>query len=231
MTNGKFTRRGTVVLGAILGAAVVSRGRVASPAVAAPLEPTPEAWEGPWYPVDWHAPVGNDLTAVVGRPPPEGRAMLFGGIVRDTAGALVQGITVQMWHVNIYGRYAHPEAQNGTRDDPGFRGYGDAVTGEDGRFLFRTIEPRDYSRRGPLVSGDFAPHIHMRLWRAGTLLRTVRADFVPRPGAPPGTGPQNEAGPGSARWLGAGETAGLLTGSKLRPADAAAAFDIVLPLA
>ena len=228
MITDPLSRRRALQGGTALGAIGVALGLGAGPTTAATLEPTPEAWEGPWYPVDWRTTVGSDLTVVAGQPPPQGRAILFGGIVRDTSGAPIQGIGVQMWHVNICGRYAHPDPQNGARHDPGFRGYGDFLTDAVGAYWFRTIEPHTYSRSGPIVSGDFAPHIHMRLWRGDILLRTVRADFLPRPGAPADTGPHNEPGPGNARWLDATEVSQLKVPPPMKPVDAAAVFDIVL---
>lgn len=170
-----------------------------------PRWPTPQAWEGPWYPVGRPARVGRDLTRVPGAPgSPEGRIILFGGRALDTTGRPLTGAFVDMWQVNAFGRYYHPDPQGDLPLDPAFRGFGDDETDAAGWFWFRTVEPVGYERSGR-VSGRFPPHVHMKLRAEGCVPLSAQVDFLPAPGTTsPRGGQVNRPGPDTAQWAATG---------------------------
>jgi len=129
-------------------------------AVAAAAEPgapaTPAQMQGPFYPLELPLDQDNDLTKVRGR---AGRArgaiMDIGGVVLDLRGRPVADVSIEIWQVNGYGRYHHPDDESDLPVDPDFQGFGRTVTARDGAYRFRTIRPLAYPGR--------APHVHFAL--------------------------------------------------------------------
>ena len=126
-------------------------------------KPTPAQTEGPFYPVV-DIPLRDNLIlhteGLVGEP-----IMLHGEVV-DTEGNPVSGVKVEIWQCDGQGIYDHPNQPSNDRFDPSFAGFGAAVTGNDGRYLFRTLYPVPYSSR--------PPHIHVKLWRGERELLTTQ---------------------------------------------------------
>jgi protocatechuate 3,4-dioxygenase beta subunit len=138
------------------GAAVLLR-----PAEAlAALLPTPAQSTGPFYPRELPLDRDNDLATVAGAPAgAKGELTHIFGRVRDVEGRPLAGARVEIWQCNAFGRYHHP---NDTRDvplDPGFQGFGETRTGENGSYRFRTIKPVPYPGR--------TPHIHFAVTAQG----------------------------------------------------------------
>jgi protocatechuate 3,4-dioxygenase beta subunit len=121
---------------------------------------TPAQMRGPFYPLALPLDRDNDLVTVEGR---SGRAagtiLDVGGRILDPAGAPVAGIRIEIWQVNGYGRYHHPDDDRDLPIDPDFQGYGATVSDADGRYRFRTVRPVAYPGR--------APHIHFALGGPG----------------------------------------------------------------
>jgi protocatechuate 3,4-dioxygenase, beta subunit len=139
------------------GAAFALAPGLASAAVARPGAPaTPAQMQGPFYPVALPLDQDNDLTQVRGR---SGRAKGvvtdIGGVVVDLRGQPVADVAIEIWQVNGYGRYHHPDDESDLPVDPNFQGFGRTMTGRDGAYRFRTIRPLPYPGR--------APHIHFAL--------------------------------------------------------------------
>lgn len=131
-------------------AAVVLRPFVAWAAV---LRPTPAQTTGPFYPRELPLDRDNDLVTVAGAPErAKGELTHVFGRVLDTEGRAVAGARIEIWQCNAFGRYHHPNDRRDAPLDPGFQGFGEAVTTGEGAYRFRTIRPVTYPGR--------TPHIH-----------------------------------------------------------------------
>ena len=80
---------------------------------------------------------------------------MFGGRLYDAAGMPVAGAVVEIWQTDDNGAYLHPRDPDSWRRDVNFQSYGEAVTGEDGGYSFRTIMPGSYAPR--------PRHIHVKV--------------------------------------------------------------------
>ena len=149
--DGRTRRR--QVLGA-LGALLAGRQVLAAPGL------TPHQMQGPFYPPSLPLDRDNDLVQVSGR-----RGLAHGvvtelaGLVLDQRGQPVRGARVEIWQVNGFGRYHHPEDDSPAPFDPFFQGFGRTLTDERGAYRFRTIRPVAYPGR--------APHVHFAVTPAG----------------------------------------------------------------
>lgn len=122
----------------------------------AELSATAAQLRGPFYPLSRTLDDDNDLTRVEGRPgKASGVIVDITGQVLSVSGKPLAGVKVEIWQVNAWGRYHHPEDHQDKPLDPHFQGYGRSVTGADGTYRFRTIRPVAYPGR--------APHIHFAL--------------------------------------------------------------------
>ena len=117
---------------------------------------TPSQAEGPYYPVEKPAERDNDLVVLedAGRTA-AGEILVFGGRLYDAAGMPVAGAVVEIWQTDDNGAYLHPRDPDSWRRDVNFQSYGEAVTGEDGGYSFRTIMPGSYAPR--------PRHIHVKV--------------------------------------------------------------------
>lgn len=124
-----------------------------------PRMPTPAQTPGPYYPRSLPAERDNDLVQVARNSPALGSIAQVNGAVLDTAGRPLSGVLLEIWQCDANGRYRHPADTGERAPDPGFQGYGQFITGDDGVYRFRTIRPVAYPGR--------TPHIHFRLSRGG----------------------------------------------------------------
>lgn len=122
------------------------------------VPPTPPQMLGPYYPLQPDTAAGNDLTAREGSGRALGEPLEVSGKVSDTHGQPLAGILVEIWQTNHHGRYHHPHDTTPQPVDPNFRGYGQVLTDDTGRYRFKTIRPVSYPGR--------TPHIHFRLSRS-----------------------------------------------------------------
>lgn len=164
-----LTRRGLIV-------ALASAPLVAARALAGVT--TPSQTEGPFYPVDWSGDVDNDLVLVKGEAAQAlGTVTHISGRILTPSGAPMPGATVAIWQCDSHGHYLHPGDQpwfgSFTRDK-GFQGRGRMVTGEDGKYSFRTIKPVAYPGR--------TPHIHFRVGGPEEDLLTTQMYVAGEPG-------------------------------------------------
>ena len=156
MVVGRLARRRLVLAGpaALAGAAAPSVLR------AADLLLTPPQTEGPFYPVELPSDRDADLVRVTGA---DARAMgtvtHVTGRVLDRASRPLPGVLVEIWQCDANGRYRHPLERGGRPLDPGFQGYGRALTDKGGGYRFRTIRPVPYPGR--------TPHIHFAINQNG----------------------------------------------------------------
>lgn len=126
----------------------------------AELVATPAQMQGPFYPVTLPLERDNDLVTIAGRNgKAHGTITDVAGRVLDTDGKPVAGVKIEIWQVNGYGRYHHPDDDSDLPVDPNFQGYGETVSNADGGYRFRTVKPVAYPGR--------APHIHFALTGRG----------------------------------------------------------------
>ena len=117
---------------------------------------TPSQSEGPFYPVSKPADRDNDLVALEGADgKPAGEVLEFGGRLYEGSGMPVHGAVIEIWQTDDNGVYLHPGDRGSSRRDVNFQSYGEAVTGEDGSYSFRTIMPGHYEPR--------PRHIHVKV--------------------------------------------------------------------
>lgn len=102
-------------------------------------------------------------------PTAAGEVILVTGQVLDRAGNPLPGLAVEFWQTDSNGIYDHPDDPGTARRDPGFQFYGTAITGDDGRYLFRTVRPGYYEPR--------PKHIHLKVKRDGRELLTSQFYF------------------------------------------------------
>jgi hypothetical protein len=133
--------------------------------------------EGPFYPYD-DKPTDHDadLVRVTGvDAQAQGQVAHVTGVVSDRYGAPLGGALIEIWQCDQTGRYLHREDPNTDRPrDPGFQGYGKAMTDARGAFRFRTIKPVAYSA---MLGGQ-------QIWRAPHIHATVSTGRHPTPDDP-----------------------------------------------
>jgi protocatechuate 3,4-dioxygenase, beta subunit len=155
-------------LGSVGGLAALAQTGIARAAGTPAGRPTPPQSEGPFFPRELPLDRDGDLTRVAGQSAvARGDVTELTGTVTDASGRPQAGILVEIWQVNAFGRYHHPRDNRGDRPlDPGFQGYGQAMTDAGGRYRFRTIRPVTYPGR--------APHIHVALSGGGSRRLTTQ---------------------------------------------------------
>ncbi|MCB1887535.1 MAG: intradiol ring-cleavage dioxygenase [Rhodocyclaceae bacterium] len=129
---------------------------VAAPALGAGLAPTPSDMLGPFYPDVLPQDTDEDLVQIRGAARPAvGQVLELVGRVTDTNGQPLAGVRLELWQTDAHGRYIHSGDPEPARRDPGFQGFGVALTDAMGRYRFRTVVPGGYWTR--------PPHHHIRL--------------------------------------------------------------------
>jgi protocatechuate 3,4-dioxygenase beta subunit len=131
-------------------------GAVSPLARAAALIATPAQAKGPFYPLELPLDQDNDLVRVAGQSGrPVGTVIDVYGQLLDESGRPLQGVQIEIWQVNGYGRYHHRYDDQDKPWDPNFQGFGRTLTDAHGGYRFRTVRPVAYPGR--------APHIHFAL--------------------------------------------------------------------
>lgn len=147
------------------GARVIALAAIGCPTLAAAARVLPAMTEGPFYPSRRWRDAGPfaaggwdaDLTEVgAGVAAARGEHLALALQVADRDGLVVDGAEVEIWQCDALAVYRHPrQPHDQGRFDPGFQGFGAAVTGPDGSVRLRTIRPVPYPGR--------TPHIHVKL--------------------------------------------------------------------
>lgn len=136
---------------------------------------TPHQTEGPFYPettIEQQLYSDTDLSRKLGDHEfAKGQQCVVEGAVLDRKGKPVNGSVVEIWQACSSGRYNHSlDDQNPGLLDNNFQFWGRAVTGEDGRYSFKTIVPGKYP-------GRTARHIHYRVDADGFRRCTTQSYF------------------------------------------------------
>lgn len=162
--------------------ALASGAAIALPALAFAdqCRETPPQTEGPFYmnSYDRTRPVSHssDLTAPPGAGGlPEGEIIHVTGQLTDQACRPIKGAMVEIWQANARGRYAHLSDPNPAPKDPNFRGFGEAITDENGMYSFKTIKPGGYLVGPALIR---PPHLHFKLTSGLNLPLTTQMYFA-----------------------------------------------------
>ncbi|MEJ6710123.1 MAG: protocatechuate 3,4-dioxygenase subunit beta [Amylibacter sp.] len=95
-----------------------------------------------------------------------GPSIIVHGRVLDENGRGVPGALLEFWQANAGGRYRHKKESYLAPLDPNFGGCGRTITGEDGPYEFRTVQPGPYP--WPNGINDWRPaHIHFSIFGHG----------------------------------------------------------------
>lgn len=93
------------------------------------------------------------------------RILVYGRLL-DERGIGVAGALLEVWQANAGGRYRHKKETYLAPLDPNFGGCGRTITGGDGSYCFRTIQPGPYP--WPNGPNDWRPaHIHFSIFGHG----------------------------------------------------------------
>jgi protocatechuate 3,4-dioxygenase, beta subunit len=162
-----LTRRGLVIAGAASWFGTACRA-------AAPLQPTPELTEGPFYPDVLPSDLDADLTRVAGKAGAAGgETLTMTGRVLRMDGTPVRGAVIEIWQVDDHGHYLHSGDYAAGQRDPNFQGFGRAQVDANGVYRFRTIRPVAYDFR--------APHIHVKARPPGGRVLTTQMHIAGDP--------------------------------------------------
>jgi protocatechuate 3,4-dioxygenase beta subunit len=129
---------------------------------------------GPMFGHNILGPLDNDLMVNFAAPGERaiGPQIFVYGRVLDERGQGVPGVLVEVWQANAGGRYRHRKEAYQAALDPNFGGCGRAITGEDGAYDFRTIQPGPYP--WPNGPNDWRPaHIHFSVFGHGFAQRLI----------------------------------------------------------
>ena len=101
-----------------------------------------------------------------------GPRIIVHGRVLDENGKGVPGALVEFWQANAGGRYRHAKEGYVAPLDPNFGGCGRTITGPDGEYILRTIQPGPYP--WPNRQNDWRPaHIHFSIFGRGWAQRLI----------------------------------------------------------
>lgn len=172
--NDTISRRTLFRLGLATSILTVG-GLVYRVSSAAETNATPRETEGPFYPIHTQLDKDTDLTHIEGHSKSAaGEAIHVGGTVFDTQGNTLQGVFIDIWQANTWGRYRHARDPNSAPLDPDFQGWGQTLTDEMGRYEFKTILPGAYPA-GP--GWTRPPHIHFKVSKSGFAPLTTQMYF------------------------------------------------------
>lgn len=101
-----------------------------------------------------------------------GPRIMVHGVLRDEDGRPVPNKLIEVWQANAGGRYNHKKDGYLAPIDPNFGGCGRCITGPDGAYSFRTIQPGPYP--WPNGGNDWRPaHIHFSVFGDGFAQRLI----------------------------------------------------------
>ncbi|QDY09265.1 protocatechuate 3,4-dioxygenase subunit beta [Micromonospora sp. HM134] len=110
--------------------------------------------------------------------PPQGQRIIVHGRVRDGDGRPVPRTLVEIWQANAAGRYRHARDTWPAPIDPHFDGVGRALTDDQGRYRFVTVQPGAYPWRNH--DNAWRPaHIHFSLFGRAFTQRLVTQMYFP----------------------------------------------------
>ena len=129
---------------------------------------------GPVFGHTMIGPLDNDLIlnfATSGESAIGPRIIVYGRVL-DENGRGIPHTLLEFWQANAGGRYRHAKEGYRAPLDPNFGGCGRCITGPDGSYEFRTVQPGPYP--WPNRGNDWRPaHIHFSLFGQGFAQRLI----------------------------------------------------------
>ncbi|MBL9174524.1 MAG: hypothetical protein JNL10_13390 [Verrucomicrobiales bacterium] len=133
------------------GMALASAGFTLPGFLAEALTVAPTVTQGPYYPLAKNIPLDKDNDLVQLNDSltiASGVVTYISGRVLDASGNPVPGALVELWHADREGDYLYStSATRNSACDAAFAGFGQYLTGSDGRYRFRTIKAGLYRGR------------------------------------------------------------------------------------
>jgi protocatechuate 3,4-dioxygenase, alpha subunit len=105
-----------------------------------------------------------------------GERVTIQGRLLDGDGKPVSDSVVEIWQANAQGKYASPEDTQNKPVEPGFRGFGRIMTGDDGGFRFATVKPGRVPGPGGVLQ---APHLVVVVFMRGLLKHLLTRIYFP----------------------------------------------------
>lgn len=140
---------------------------------------TPSQTIGPFFALGLVGSSEDDLACrVPGGERAQGKPIVVGGRVTDENGKPVRKALIEVWQANRWGKYEHPDDSTDAPLDPHFKGWGRMLTGDDGRYSFRSVLPGAYPNPG-YDNWMRPPHIHYSIFAAGLMQRLITQLYFP----------------------------------------------------
>ena len=126
---------------------------------------TPTEVEGPFYPITPQKDQDADLTRIQSKNGiAKGEIIEVSGQVFDQDMNPIEGVTIDLWQANSYGKYHHPHDTSEAPIDENFQAWAILQSGTEGRYKIKTVLPGAY----PLNSkNQRTPHIHLKISKLG----------------------------------------------------------------
>jgi protocatechuate 3,4-dioxygenase alpha subunit len=105
-----------------------------------------------------------------------GERITIRGRLLDGDGKPVNDGVVEIWQANAQGKYASPEDAQNKPIEPGFRGFGRIMTGDDGAFCFTTVKPGRVPGPGGVLQ---AAHLVAVVFMRGLLKHLLTRMYFP----------------------------------------------------
>lgn len=140
---------------------------------------TPSQTIGPFFAFGLVRDGDDDLACKTpGAARAQGVPIIVSGRVTDEEGRPVRKTLIEVWQANRWGKYEHPDDSTDAPLDPHFKGWGRALTGDDGRYRFHSIKPGAYPNPG---YDDWMrpPHVHFSIFAAGLMQRLITQMYFP----------------------------------------------------
>lgn len=140
---------------------------------------TPSQTIGPFFAFGLVRDGDDDLACKTpGAARAQGVPIIVSGRVTDEEGRPVRKALIEVWQANRWGKYEHPDDSTDAPLDPHFKGWGRALTGDDGRYRFHSIKPGAYPNPG---YDDWMrpPHVHFSIFAAGLMQRLITQMYFP----------------------------------------------------
>lgn len=137
-------------------------------------DPTVTEMCGPTFGHDMLGKLDGDLILNYAAPGAAaiGPRIIVHGKLVDEDGRPVPGKLIEVWQANAGGRYRHRNDGYTAPLDPNFGGCGRCISGPDGAYSFRTIQPGPYP--WPNGGNDWRPaHIHFSVFGDGFAQRLI----------------------------------------------------------
>ena len=153
--------------------AAASAGFTLSGYLAEALTLSPSVTQGPYYPLADDIPLDkdNDLVQLNDNLTIAGGVVTYlSGRVLTSGGAPIRNALVELWHADREGDYLYSAgAGRNAACDANFAGFGQFLTGSDGRFKFRTVKAGLYNGR--------TRHYHVGVTIPGRTTRSTTQTF------------------------------------------------------